>query len=98
MKKPSVGDSYSKGWNETNPKKIEEYLTILNDLAENIEVKGRLTKANLIEVLGYLQRQNDDLVICYQNFTNDILLRSMTTLTDELGKMAAERQKRKDYK
>ena len=49
--------AYHRGWTQKNKKRGEFYLTILNDLAENIEIKGRLTLPNLCEVLGWMAQE-----------------------------------------
>lgn len=54
-KKPNVLTLLKKGYNERDPRRLEFYATIENDLAEGIEIKGRLTRENLIEVIGHLR-------------------------------------------
>lgn len=56
-KKEAVIDLLHRGYNQKDKKAIEFYDTVLNDLAEDIDIRGRLTKANLIEVIGYLERE-----------------------------------------
>jgi hypothetical protein len=57
IKSLSLGSAYHAGRMEGDRDRVEFYLTILNDLAEDIEISGRLTRANLAEVLGWMSRE-----------------------------------------
>lgn len=60
-KRIRVGELYHNGWNLRDSKRKEFFATILNDLAEDICITKRLSRENLIELAGYLQKQNHEL-------------------------------------
>lgn len=55
-KKESVLRIYERGYDQTDPKKIEKYCGILNDLVEDIHT-SKINPTNLIEIIGYLRRE-----------------------------------------
>lgn len=68
-----LADAYARGW-ECNKAQQEFYATILNDLAEGIEVRARLTRINLAGCLGHMRRQNNDAIECIAEMRSKLLL------------------------
>lgn len=56
MSKPSA--HYRKGIMATDKGSIEFYATVLNDLAEGIDMAHRVTAENLAEVVGHLNMEH----------------------------------------
>ena len=57
-----LSDAYRRGYKQKSKAKIENYLTILNDLAEDTAFPARTTREKLTECLGYLQRCDQERV------------------------------------
>jgi hypothetical protein len=75
---------YEKGWRAFGRKEkvlTEFYDTIINDIAEDIEIRGRLTKKNLIEVIGYLSARNNVQNDTFVEFKTKLILLLMRELT-----------------
>lgn len=52
--KKSIFKAYRKGYKQQDPKRVEAYAQITNDLSEGLEIGNRLSKKSLAEVIGYL--------------------------------------------
>jgi lipoate synthase len=93
-KAKSIGDSFHQGWAAKSKKQSEFYRTILNDLAEDVEVRGRLTRDNLIQVCGYLSAECDRMNECYQDLNRTITDICLTAMQNQIGpRMDGKRQR-----
>lgn len=75
--KRNLFDYHRCGYVETNKRRIEFYLTILNDLAEDTTFKRRMSVENLCEVIGYLQRENQKVLMHYQKALDEVGTRAL---------------------
>jgi hypothetical protein len=80
----SLGSAYHAGWVQTNKDRVEFYLTILNDLAEDIEIPGRLTRANLVEVLGWLSKEQSNQVAHMSDIHGKLMLLAADSLVSAM--------------
>lgn len=81
MPEGRIAAAYHRGWNQTDKDRGEFYLTIMNDLAEDIEIKGRLTRENLAEALGWAMREREHL----NDHMNEIHGKLLMTATESLA-------------
>lgn len=53
----TLSAAYHRGWAQQDKKRGEFYLTIMNDLAENIFIPRRHTAENIAEALGWMAHE-----------------------------------------
>jgi hypothetical protein len=87
--KETVEHILQRGWKCTDKERRELYDTIINDLAEGIEIPNRLTRSNLIETIGYLMGLQSDLNNRFQHLRDEIVVKSLK-LANEAVIAAAE--------
>ena len=85
--------TYHAGWEQKDPKRIEEYHSLINDLAEDIFIKERCTKALLIETLGYVMAEKERLIECFNELHGDVLLLAAKSLLPIGPRMDALRER-----
>jgi len=83
MKKlKSISEHFRIGWISEDPKQHEFYRTVLNDLAEDIEIRSRVTQRKLAETLGYLQQCESKRIQEKEELRMDML----GVITKDMGK------------
>jgi len=69
-----ICDAFAKGWKQTDPKRIEFYATVINDMAEDIFIPSRHSRAALAESLGWSQAQNNRHIQHLSEVNQELLL------------------------
>jgi hypothetical protein len=82
----SLGHAYHAGWSQTDKDRGEFYLTILNDLAEGIDIPDRHTRANLAEVLGWMSREQSHMNEHMCSIHDDMVLLATGALISAMKK------------
>jgi hypothetical protein len=81
-----LGAAYHRGYMQKDKERGEFYLTILNDLAEDIIIPERITRENLCEVLGWMGREHSHMVDHLNEIHGDLMLLSARSLVSQMEK------------
>jgi hypothetical protein len=78
--------AFSRGYDQKDKKRGEDYLTILNHLAEGTYDRRLMTKAALAETLGWMQREHGHMVDHMNEIHGRLLTISAESLVSQMEK------------
>jgi hypothetical protein len=81
-----LGAAYHRGYMQKDKERGEFYLTILNDLAEDIIIPERITRENLCEVLGWMAREQSHMSDHMTECHDELILLATKTLISRMEK------------
>jgi hypothetical protein len=78
--------AYHRGYMQKSKERGEFYLTVLNDLAEDTIITSRISRENLCEVLGWMQREHGHMVDHMNTINGELAVLMSKSLVSQMQK------------